>query len=58
MVIKIVHHFVGSNHGVEMGLTEKEGLKEEEGEFWKLFCLEGRQMIYLGEGRVYLRDQR
>ena len=43
----------------ELRYPEKEGLAEKEGggEFWKLFYLGGRQMIYLGEGRVCLEDQ-
>ena len=55
MVIKTAYHFVNSNLGVEIS-SEKEGLTEKEGEFWKLFCLGGEKMTYLGEGRVCLGD--
>ena len=56
MVIKTVYHFVDSKLGVEIS-SEKEGLTEKREEFWKLFCQGGRQITYLGKGRVSLGDQ-
>ena len=56
MVIKTVNHFVDSKLGVEIS-SKKEGLTEKRVEFWKLLCQGGRQITYLGKGRVSLGDQ-
>ena len=43
----------------ELRNSRKRGTNRKKGEeFWKLFCLGGEQMNYLGDGRICLEDQR
>ena len=56
MVIKTVYRFVDFNLGAEIVIWRIN--RKRRGEFWKMFCLEGRRMTYLGERRFFLGDQR
>ena len=51
MVIKTAYHFVDSNQEVEISS------KKQKKSFWKLFCLGGGQMTYLGEGALVMKRE-